>query len=37
VTFDAVILDELGETALFLSLQGVLLAGEQPVKASGGD
>ena len=37
VTFDAVVLDELGKAAFFLRAQGVLLAGEQPVKASGGD
>ncbi len=37
VTFDATVLDELGEASFFLGGQGVLLAGEQPVKASGGD
>ena len=37
VTFDAVVLDELGEAAFFLGIHGVFLAGEQPVKASGSD
>jgi len=37
VTFNAVELDELGETALFHAGQGVFLSVHQPVKSCGGD